>query len=114
MVAHAAPLRGTVVESVQETLNRDELVGSIVAGRYLIEERLGNGAMGAVYRARHVKLGRPFALKVLHDHLSDDKVLKRFEREAEIAGKLHHPNLVSVVDVGAIQGRSYLVMELAP
>src|SRR5215468_8081416 len=109
-----APRAGRTSWHAGGTVESEELLGSIVAGRYRIEERLGDGAMGAVYRARHVKLGRPFAIKLLHDHLSDDKVLRRFEREAEIAGKLHHPNLVSVVDVGALDGRSYLVMELAP
>jgi hypothetical protein len=71
--------------------------------------------MGTVYRARHVKVGRPFAIKVLHRRfLTDIKTRKRFAREAELAGALHHANVVSVVDVGeTLEGLNYLVMEYA-
>ena len=79
----------------------DKLIGQVLANRYQIESRLGEGAMGAVYRARHVKVGRAFAVKVLHPHLLvDAKVVQRFEREAELAGRLRHPNVIGVVDVG--------------
>lgn len=93
----------------------DKLIGEILANRYQIEARLGEGAMGAVYRARHVKVGRPFAVKVLHARLViDDKVLQRFEREAELAGRLHHPNVIGVVDVGeTADGLRYMVMDFA-
>jgi serine/threonine-protein kinase len=93
----------------------DKLVGQVLADRYKIEARLGEGAMGAVYRARHVKVGRPFAVKVLHPRLLEDpKMLQRFEREAEVAGRLRHPNVIGVVDVGeAPDGTHYMVMELA-
>src|SRR5262245_12208337 len=69
--------------------------------------------MGTVYRARHVKVGRAFAIKVLHPQfLADDKARRRFAREAELAGSLHHPNIVSVVDAGETpDGLRYLVME---
>ena len=91
-----------------------QLVGQVVESRYRIEAHLGSGAMGSVYRARHVRLRRAFALKLLHPRfLSDPKTLRRFEREARLAGKLSHPNVVSVVDLGEIDGRSYLVMDLA-
>ena len=79
----------------------DALLGEVLANRYLIESKLGEGAMGAVYKAKHVKVGRPFAVKVLHPRLLEDrKVLQRFEREAELAGRLRHPNVIGVVDVG--------------
>jgi serine/threonine protein kinase len=96
--------------------NYDKLIGQVLANRYQIEVRLGEGAMGAVYRAKHVKVGRAFAVKVLHSRLlMDDKVLQRFEREAELAGRLSHTNVVSVVDVGTTEpGLRYLAMELAP
>ena len=92
----------------------DPLIGEVLANRYQIEHRLGEGAMGAVYRAKHVKVGRPFAVKILHARLLDDaKVAERFEREAELAGRLRHPNLIGVVDVGETHGRRYLVMDFA-
>ena len=93
----------------------DRMIGEILANRYQIEERLGEGAMGSVYRARHVKVGRPFAVKVLHKKLLEDKkVAQRFEREAELAGRLRHPNVVGVVDVGeTTDGLRYMVMDFA-
>src|SRR3954463_8535304 len=93
----------------------DPLIGAVLAGRYRVESKLGAGAMGAVYRARHVKVGRSFAVKVLHQRLlTDDKTRKRFEREAELAGKLHHVNVFGVVDVGETEdGIHFMVMEYA-
>src|SRR5262245_60233603 len=98
-----------------EKHDKIELVGELLASRYLIEHKLGEGAMGAVYRARHVKVGRPFAVKVLHRNLLEDKkIALRFEREAELAGRLHHPNVVGVVDVGETSdGQRFMVMDFA-
>ena len=99
----------------QATDTSDKLLGVTLANRYQIEVRLGEGAMGAVYRAKHVKVGRPFAVKVLHKKLLEDsKVAQRFEREAELAGRLRHPNVVGVVDVGETpDGLRYMVMDFA-
>lgn len=95
-------------------LEPSDLVGRTLDGRYHVEELLGSGAMGSVFRARHARLSRAFAVKVLHPRwLSHDKTLKRFEREAQLAGKLSHPNVVGVVDVGEVDGALYMVMELA-
>ncbi|HEY1552840.1 MAG TPA: protein kinase [Kofleriaceae bacterium] len=93
----------------------DKLIGEVLANRYRIENRLGEGAMGSVYKAKHVKVGRAFAVKVLHPRLlEDDKVLQRFEREAELAGRLRHPNVIGVVDVGeTTDGLRYMVMDFA-
>ncbi len=93
----------------------DPLIGRVLGSRYRVEALLGKGAMGAVYRARHVKVGRPFAVKVLHERLLvDPKLRKRFEREAELAGKLHHINVIGVVDVGETEdGIHFMVMEFA-
>ena len=90
--------------------------GDVLGGRYVIEQRLGDGATGSVYRARHVKFGRYFAVKVLHsDLMANPKVMARFEREAQLAGRLRHTNVASVVDVGKTDdGQHYMVMELAP
>jgi serine/threonine-protein kinase len=92
----------------------DKLLGQILAERYHVLQRLGEGAMGVVYKARHVKVGRMFAVKVLHPRmLADPKVVRRFEREAELAGRLHHPNVIGVVDVGEVDGTRYMVMDFA-
>lgn len=91
----------------------DGLVGRVLAERYLIEERLGEGGMGSVYRAAHVKVGRTFAIKVLHPELlRNEKVVWRFEREAESAARMRHPNVVPALDVGTTEeGMRYLVMD---
>ena len=94
----------------------EDIVGQVLASRYAIDGRLGDGGMGTVYRARHIKMGRVFAVKILHRRLmANPKVVRRFEREAELAGRLGHPNVVGVVDVGQTDdGLHYLVMEHAP
>jgi serine/threonine protein kinase len=87
---------------------------SVLADRYVVEARLGDGAMGTVYRARHIKFGRRFAIKVLHKSLMENpKVVQRFEREAELAGRLRHTNVASVVDVGVHDGMHFMAMEFA-
>ena len=90
------------------------LTGSLVAGRYRIEGELGHGGMGAVYRAVHVELGRPVALKmVLPDVIGLDQGLARFRREAELAQKLEHPNTVRLYDYGQTEaGLPYIAFEL--
>ena len=90
------------------------LVGQVVEDRYRIEAELGCGAMGMVFRARHVKVGRHVAIKVLHGHLMRDPVmLERFDREAAIVARLHHKNLVDVLDVGeTADGQRYMVLDL--
>ena len=103
--------------SVEVNLEKtyDRLIGEVLANRYQIESKIGEGAMGAVYRAKHVKVGRAFAVKLLHPRLLEDhKVLQRFEREAELAGRLRHPNVIGVVDVGeTTDGMRYMVMDFA-
>src|SRR4051812_864039 len=91
-----------------------DLVGKIVLDRYLVGTELGSGAMGTVYRGRHVRLARSVAIKVLHDdHVHDRTMLARFRREAEAAARLHHPNVSSVLDVGETpEGHQLMVMDL--
>jgi serine/threonine-protein kinase len=90
----------------------EALVGTVFANRYEIEALLGEGGMGVVYRGRHVRIGRLFAIKVLHRRLAHSKVIQRFEREAELAGRLSHPNVVPVVDLSTSEaGDLYLVMD---
>ncbi len=98
----------------RETSEPDRLVGTTLAGKYRLEELLGEGAMGRVYRARHVGLDRPVAIKVLHERLSgEERVEKRFHREARAASRLSHPNSVQVLDFGATdEGILFIAMEL--
>jgi serine/threonine-protein kinase len=82
-------------------------------GRYEILDKLGEGAMGVVYRARDQSLGRVVALKMLSAELAaEDELLKRFQREAEAVGRLNHPNIVTVYDLGDAEGHLYMAMEL--
>jgi eukaryotic-like serine/threonine-protein kinase len=99
----------------RRTAPPNELVGHTVLDRYVVEAELGAGAMGVVYRGRHVRLDRSVAIKVMHDHLVHERTLvERFRREAEVAGRLHHANVISVIDVGELADkRQVLVMELA-
>jgi serine/threonine protein kinase len=88
----------------------------IIDGKYQIEQLLGQGGMGAVYRAIHLGTKRTVAVKVIHPQLSSHReFVARFQREAEAAGRLRHPNVVDVTDFGFAQtdrGRvAYLVME---
>jgi TolB-like protein/Tfp pilus assembly protein PilF len=82
-------------------------------GPYEILDLLGSGGIGDVYRARDSRLGRQVAIKVLSDRLcTDAELLRRFQREAQAAGALNHPNVVSVYDVGHQDGVHYVVSEL--
>jgi eukaryotic-like serine/threonine-protein kinase len=80
--------------------------------RYRIENVLGGGGMAVVYRARDEELDRPVAIKVLADNLAtDDSFRQRFLREAKLAARLAHPNVVQVYDSGEADDRPYIVME---
>jgi serine/threonine-protein kinase len=86
--------------------------GTVVADRYRVERVLGHGGMAAVYLAQDQELARPVALKLLAEHLSADPSFHgRFLREAQLAARLSHPNVVHVYDVGDEGGRPYIVME---
>ena len=88
-------------------------------GRYVIEKRIGRGAMGAVYLAKDPRINRPVALKVIPiEKEFEDEELKearlRFYREAESAGRLAHPNIITVFDAGEDKGLAYIAMEYVP
>jgi PAS domain-containing protein len=87
----------------------------IVAGRYRIEEQLGEGGMGRVFRVRHLQLDKAFALKlILTETNTSPRARELFYREARLASALAHPNIVSVVDFGEDPRRgTFMVMELA-
>jgi len=90
-----------------------QLVGTVVDGRYRIERVLGTGGMGAVYEAEHIEIGKKVALKVLHPQFSRQAdLVARFRREARAASKVGHPNIVDVTDSGTTpDGDVYFVME---
>jgi len=92
----------------------DSFVGRTLDEKYLVQEPLGAGGMGEVYRARHLSMDRPVAIKFLHQRLVEDEAARgRFQTEARAAVKLRHPNAVSVTDFGeSPEGVVYIVMEL--
>jgi len=82
-------------------------------GDYEIQELIGSGGMGEVYRARDVRLARDVAIKVLPSFLMNDpERLRRFEQEARAAAALNHPNILAVYQMGVYEGAPYLVSEL--
>ncbi|MFO0672466.1 MAG: protein kinase [Polyangiaceae bacterium] len=87
--------------------------GTVIADRYKVERLLGEGGMGAVYRAEHVHMRKAVALKVLHPDASEfPEVVQRFEREAIAAAHISHPNVVSATDFGKLpDGSFFLVLE---
>jgi serine/threonine protein kinase len=95
-------------------LTSDPLVGSIIDGKYQIAERIGSGGMGTVYKAVHISLGAPRAVKVMRRELAGDPTLvARFRDEARMAEGLRHPNLVALFDFGQLaDGGCYIVSAL--
>src|SRR5688500_16756812 len=86
--------------------------GDVVAGKYRIEEVIGEGGMGAVYAATHTLTGKRVALKwILPALAADQGAVQRFIREAQAAGRIDHPNIVDIYDVGEHEGSTFLVME---
>jgi eukaryotic-like serine/threonine-protein kinase len=93
---------------------QDPLIGTTIAGRYLIEEAIGEGGMATVYAARHRLVDRPCAVKVMNPSLAKNEVIReRFRREAKAAQKLAHPNIIEIFDQGETpEGSLFLVMEI--
>ncbi|MEX2645542.1 MAG: serine/threonine-protein kinase [Gaiellaceae bacterium] len=83
----------------------------MIGERFRIERRLGRGGMAAVYLAHDEELGRPVAVKVLESLAGEDESRRRFIREARLAARLTHPNIVTVYDAGEHDGAPYIVME---
>ncbi len=102
------PVDGTTLTPLKET----DLVGTVLGDRYEILELIGDGAMGQVYKAKHRLLKRIVAVKMMHPNLvSGAAALKRFQKEAELASALNHPNILTVYDFGVTDGGvPYLVM----
>ncbi|HJU90257.1 MAG TPA: serine/threonine-protein kinase [Gemmatimonadaceae bacterium] len=117
------PQCGTNYENDQRFCPRDgaslkgkagaDLVGLVIADRYLIVRKLGEGGMGQVYLAEHVRMKRKSAVKVLHAGMvHDPEAIMRFNREAENASQIAHPNVAAIYDFGeTADGLCYLAME---
>jgi eukaryotic-like serine/threonine-protein kinase len=91
----------------------DDIIGSVIADRYHVIRKLGEGGMGQVYLAEHVKMGRMSAIKVMTPSLvHDTDAVGRFNREAANASRINHPNIAAIYDFGETsEGLMYLAME---
>jgi len=103
------PKDGSALRGTQQ----GELIGSVIAERYHIAKKLGEGGMGAVYLGEHVKMGRKSAIKVMSSSMANDaEAIARFNREASNASRINHPNVCAIYDFGeTTDGLIYLAME---
>ncbi len=97
-----------------EAVNANELIGKVLDGRYKVESVLGQGGMGMVFKGIQTSVQRPVAVKTLHPQLAmAPTFFERFKREAEMASRLHHPNIITIYDFGkTAEGLCYYVMEM--
>jgi serine/threonine-protein kinase len=102
------------VEGSDLVMLPDPRIGTLLAGRYVIEEVVGEGGMATVYRARHKLTEKQVAVKIMNPMLASDAIVReRFRREARSAQKLAHPNIIEIYDQGDTEdGTAYIVMEL--
>src|SRR5258708_30881766 len=91
--------------------SKDPLIGMTLGG-CRIQALLGRGGMGTVYRAHHIALDKPVALKVLAGHLeSDVEFVDRFQREARAAAKVEHPNVIQVLNVAEEKAQHFIILQ---
>ncbi len=112
---NVCPKDATKLENASGDRNEDPLLGAVLGSTYKVERVLGEGGMGRVYEASHLRLSsRRFAVKVLHaEYARNNDVLSRFQREAEAAASIAHPHVLEVFDVARTDdGRPYIVGEL--
>ena len=106
------PRDGTVLE--ENGPPEERFVGAVLDGKYRLDSYLSSGGMGAVFKATHVMLGKPVAVKLIKaDLVTSPDMVRRFQREARAATSLNHPNIVGVHDLGQTEdGTLYIAMEL--
>ena len=110
MVRNSIVTQGQATRLVRELSSDGH--GKLNFPGYQILEKIGKGSMGMVYKARQTSVDRVVAIKVLLDALAQNReFIKRFEREAKIAAKLSHNNIVNAIDAGEVDGRHFFVME---
>ena len=105
------PNDGTVLEAKAAA---DPRIGTTLDGKYRLDSALGQGGMGTIYRATHLMLDKPVALKLIKaDLVTSSDVVRRFQREARAASNLNHPNIAAAYDLGqTADGTLYIAMEL--
>src|SRR3954471_6030118 len=92
---------GETISALRPIADGDPRIGRVIGQRLLIEAVIGEGALGVVYRAKHLHLEQPVAVKILHDRFQADASFRmRFHAEARNAHALDHPNVVRVIDFG--------------
>lgn len=108
-IVAACPHDGTLLVNVVQ----DPLLGTTLAGNYEIQEVIGHGGMGVVYKARHALMDRIVAIKMLQAQLiSDSMSVKRFQQESQSASRISHPNVITVYDFGiSPSGQPFIVMD---
>ncbi len=112
-------LREPLLDRMDEHMTRylqEQISGAVSVsrevGNYTLEEKLGEGAMGVVYKARHKMLKRPAAVKVVNKNIVDDRIIELFQHEVQLTSQLQHPNTISIYDYGrSPDGLFYYAME---